>query len=272
MSFRKTAERAWSRPDTVIAAAIFAFGPGAACALEYRENFDEPGKPEAPEGLEWNYRAELCPVKAWNKIIPGDGYAYLAVAKSWLEPTAQNTTVWPFQTLILGPVTPGHRLSMRARDAVIPGVASMIFTHREKDTLDEIDIEITADDTYATGTGHPTEAEGGWTDARFNTYANADPKTLEPSRRIQKPIMDVMGGKVSHRDGEFHAYSIEWGWKSVRFLIDGVEQAVIEDVVPQGSADLIVGLRQMPWAGQPDWDDYRTMLVDWISIEALDKE
>lgn len=55
-------------------------------------------------------------------------------------------------------------------------------------------------------------------------------------------------------------------------MIDGVEQAVIDDVVPRGEADLIFGLRQMPWAGEPDWDDYRTMLVDWVAIEPLDKE
>ena len=107
---------------------------------------------------------------------------------------------------------------------------------------------------------------------RLNTYAAADVGKFVPSRKIQKPITDADGRRVSHQDGKFHTYAIEWRTTSVRFLIDGVEQAVIKDVVPQGEADLIVGLRQMPWAGHPDWDGYRTMLVDWISIEPLDKK
>ena len=272
MSSRKTAKRAWFRLEPSVFAAVLIAGAAQTAAVEYRENFDKPGKPQAPEGLSWSYRAELCPVKSWNKIVPGDGYAYLSVERSWLEPRAHNAIFWPFQTLTVGPVAPGHRLTMRARGTAIPGVASMIFTHRESDTIDEIDIEIAADDTYASGTGHPIGSDGGWTDVRLNTYAQADPQTFTPSRRLQKPITDAQGSKVSHRDGKFHTYSVEWRQDSVRFFIDGIEQSMITDVVPQGSADLIFGLRQMPWAGEPDWDGYQTMLVDWVSIETLKKD
>ena len=107
---------------------------------------------------------------------------------------------------------------------------------------------------------------------RLNTYAEADTTTLVPARKIQTPIVDADGRRVSHQDGKFHTYTIEWRTDSVRFVIDGVEQAVIDKVVPQESADLILGLRQMPWAGHPDWEGYRTMLVDWIAIEPLDAE
>jgi len=270
MLFQRTARRAWWLRRHGLLAVLLVAASAAARAAEYREDFDSPGKPQAPAGYEWSYRAELCPVKTWDDIVPGDGFAYLSVRRDWLEPRKANATVWPFQTLTLGPVRPGHRLAMRAKDTAIPGVASMIFTHRESATLDEIDIEITADDTYSPGTGHPIAPDGGWTDVRLNTYAEADPHTLSPSRRMQTPIVAADGTKVSHRDGKFHTYAIEWHEDFVRFVIDGVEQGVIDDVVPQGEADLIIGLRQMPWAGQADWDDYRTMLVDWISIEPLD--
>ena len=269
MSSRKTARRAWWAPEIL---AAFVLGACAAHALEYREDFDNPGRPAAPPGHEWSYLAELCPVKSWYNIVPGDGFAYLSVERSWLEPRPQHSSFWPFQTIKFGPVAPGHRLTMRARDTAIPGVASMIFTHREKETLDEIDIEIVPNDTYAPKTGHPTGPDGGWTDVRLNTYAEADTKTLVPARKIQMPIVDADGRRVSHQDGKFHTYSIEWRTNSVRFIIDGVEQAVIDKVVPQEPADLIVGLRQMPWAGHPDWEGYRTMLVDWIAIEPLDEE
>lgn len=272
MLCRKTAKPAWWRREPGLFAALLMTVGAVAHATSYREDFDNPGKPEAPEGYEWSYRAELCPVKTWDDIVPGDGFAYLSVKRDWLKPRKANATVWPFQTLTVGPVRPGHRLVMRAKDTTIPGVASMIFTHRENRTIDEIDIEITADDTYSPETGHPVGPDGGWTDVRLNTYDGADPKTLVPSRRTQRPIIGEDGKKVSHRDGKFHTYAIEWHEDFVRFVIDGVEQAVIDDAVPEGEADLIIGLRQMPWAGQPDWEDYRTMLVDWIAIEPLEKD
>lgn len=270
MSFRKIARRTWWRPD--IFAALLLLGTTAARALDYREDFANPGKPAAPPGHAWSYLAKLSPAKSWYKIVPGDGFAYLSVERSLLKTRLHPGAFWPFQTITFGPVGPGHRFAMRARDTAIPGVASMIFIHREKETLDEIDIEIVADDTHGPGTGHPNGPEGGWTDVRLNTYAAADLGRFLPSRKIQKAITDADGRRVSHQDGKFHTYAFEWRTNSVRFLIDGVEQAVVEDVVPQGEADLIVGLRQMPWASRPNWEDYRTMLIDWIAIEPLDNE
>ena len=124
MSSRKTARRAWWAPEIL---AAFVLGACAAHALEYREDFDNPGRPAAPPGHEWSYLAELCPVKSWYNIVPGDGFAYLSVERSWLEPRPQHSSFWPFQTVTFGPVGPGHRLTMRARDTAIPGVAYQGF-------------------------------------------------------------------------------------------------------------------------------------------------
>jgi hypothetical protein len=266
---RKTAGRAWWGPELLAAALL---GTATAHALEYRENFQHPGQPVAPPGYRWHYRAELAPATDWQQIVPGDGFAYLSVRRSWLERQPRNRSSWPFQTITFGPLEPGHRLTMRARDAAIPGVASMIFTHREDETLDEIDIEIAAADAEGTAPGHLTGAAGGWTDVRLNTYAAADTATLLPARTLKMPIVDASGKRTSHQDGRFHTYAIEWRTNSVRFLVDGVEQAVITAVVPQRPANLIVGLRQMPWAGRAEWNGYRTMLVDWVAIEPLDDE
>ena len=248
-------------------------------AGEYFEGFDILGKPPTRDGISWGYTDELTPVTGWRSIIPGDGYAQLSVTSHSLTKSFKRlpdgSEYLPFQTLDLGPVSSNHRISIRAKNTAIPGVACVLFTYREKTKVDEIDIEITADDTQMNGTGHPTGTNAGWTDIRLNTWANArgdggnSGDSLLPKRTIHKPIHDAQGKKVSHRDDQFHIYTIEWRPDSIRFYIDGVQQAVIDDVVPDYPSRVIFGMRRMPWSGSPDWTGKQTMLIDWVDIEEL---
>lgn len=251
----------------------------ASCPLvagEYFEGFDTPGKPPARDGIRWGYTDELTPVEGWKSILPGDGYAHLSVSSKTLSKPPDRKNPSPFQTLSLGPVGINHRISIRAKNAAIPGVACLLFTYREKSGVDEIDIEIAAIDTQTPGSPHGTGSDGGWTDARFNTWATArevppsGSGKLRPSRTLRTPIRDALGRRISHRDGLFHTYTIEWRRESVRFFIDGVLQGLIREVVPDHSATIIFGMRRMTWSGIPDWQGTRTMLVDWIDIESLD--
>ena len=239
-------------------------------AHEYFEGFDVPGKPAARDGIAWSYTAELSPA-GWETLVPGDGYAHLSVDRAALKDHPDGNR-WPFQTLSLGPVTSNNRISIRAKNTAIPGVACLVFAYREKKSVDEIDIEIVADDTGGPLAGHRKGQDGGWTDVRLNTWANASADTLLPTRSIRKPIHDAQGRKISHQNGRFHIYTIEWKAEVVRFYIDDVLQAAIDDVTPDCPLTVIFGIRQMPWAGTPDWPGRQTMLVDWIDIEPLRAE
>jgi len=243
--------------------------PAHSRAEEYFEDFDEHGKPDGTPAMTWRYQADLSPVSGWNDLIPGDGFAYLTAEREFLKKRPCNFTAWPFQTLSFGPVRSNHRISMRAKNTAIPGVACILFTYREEPEVDEIDIEMVADDTEGAEAGHPTGTVGGWTDIRLNTWANASGTDLNPKHTIRMPVTDADGRRVSHRDGRFHIYTIEWKPEAVRFYVDGVLQQTIDDVVPDHPAEVIFGMRQMPWAGQADWDDSQTMLVDWICIEPV---
>jgi Glycosyl hydrolases family 16 len=242
-------------------------------AGEYFEGFETPGKPPARDGIRWGYNDELTPVTGWKEIIPGDGYASLSVRASSLQKELSKKNPYPFQTLSLGPVGSNHRISMRARNTAIPGVACSVFTYHEKSGVDEIDIEIVSRDTKSGEPGHPTGTNGGWTDIRLNTWADAREGkhgTLKPTRSIRQPIRDADGKSISHDDGKFHTYTIEWRPESVTFFIDGVQQGVIRDVVPDTPSTIIVGMRRMPWASTPEWTGTQTMLIDWIDIEPLE--
>lgn len=270
MSFPKTAKPAWFRPEPLAAGAALLFCcVFMAHADEYFESFDKPGKPTGTGVLTWDYRAELSPVSGWKDLIPGDGFAHLSVEREMLKARPPGFTAWPFQSLSVGPVGSNHRISIRAKNTAIPGVACMLFTYREKNKVDEIDIEIVADDTEGPRTGHRIGTGGGWTDIRLNTWANAHGNALRPARTIRTPIIDADGRRVSHRDGKFHIYTIEWKPEAVRFYIDDVLQKTINDIVPDYPSAVIFGMRQMPWAGKADWNGTQTMLVDWICIEPL---
>lgn len=231
----------------------------------YVEEFDSPGRPRAPAGMEWSRKTQLSYPVSWEDMVPGDGLARLTADRGALDRCVRRRKQ-SFQTLSIGPVEPGSRLSMRAKNTAVPGLVGLFFTYLSQGgTFDEIDIEIVAVDTTVRPAGH----RGDWTDARFNTWAEADHETLRPATLIKAPLRDADGNKVSHRDGVFHVYTIEWASDSVRFLVDGVEQARSMAFVPARPATLIFGFRRMPWAGDPDWEGSQTMLVDWVKIEPL---
>lgn len=241
-------------------------------AQDYFEGFDTAGKPEDRRGFVWDYRAELSPVREWTELVPGDGYAYLTAEHEFLKRRQRPWRFWPFQTLSFGPVGAGNRISMRAKNTAIPGLAAMIFTYREQETIDEIDLEITATDTESRRTHHRTGPDGGWTDLRMVTWIAADKHKPEPKTLIKQPARDAEGEPLSLQDDQFHIYAIEWDAKEVRFFIDDVLQHTIEDAVPDRPARVIFGLRQMPWAGRTDWTEPQTMTIDWVSVEPLSGE
>lgn len=255
----------------------------------FREDFDGRGKPSAPAGLSWQRKTQLSRDGRWGTLIPGDGCVHLTVERGKLRKDPLKSNFWPFkklwlwpewpfvsihpylpfQTVSFGPVGPGHRIGMRAKGAAIPGVACFLFTYRERRTFDEIDIEIVPDDADAPPSGHATGKDAGWTDVRLNTWAEADRRTLLPMRVSKMPVCDASGARVSHGDGRFHLYDIEWRRDSVRFFIDGVLHKVITDLVPQRPARVIVGMRQAPWSGGPAWTGARTMEIDRVSVSPL---
>lgn len=244
-------------------------------AGEYFEGFDSPGKPVARNGIHWGYTDELTPIKGWKEMIPGDGFAHISVRASSVRKSASGGNPLPFQTLSLGPVGPGHRISMKAKNTAIPGVACTLFTYLEKSGVNEIDIEIVPRDTQSGDKGHPIGINGGWTDIRLNTWADAREDrlgSLRPMRSLRQAIRDDDGKKVSHSDGRYHIYTIEWLPRSVTFLVDGVIQGVIENIVPLTPSTIIVGMRRMPWAGTAEWTGTQTMVIDWIDIERIDGE
>ena len=243
----------------------------ASHAVDIFEDFDEPGDPSERHPVDWAYTDQMLPVDGWDEIVPGDGYAHLTIDAIRENDREVEKQRWPFQMLSFKSVGPGHRLEMRAKNSVIPGVASFIFTYTEDGGgIDEIDIEVVGNDTHVAPKDHPTGVDdGGWTDARFNTWALADFKTLEPAISYKQPIVDADGANISHDDGEFHTYTIDWASDRVDFLIDGVHQKTITEVVPETPAAVLVGMRQMSWTGALDWEGTRTMLIDWIRITPL---
>jgi hypothetical protein len=258
---------------TILPLIILSMLPFSLKAGEYFEGFDHPGKPPTRDGIHWGYADELTPVQGWKEIIPGDGYAHLSVAAASLQKAASKHNPFPFQTLSLGPIEISHRISMRAKNTAITGVACLLFTYREKSGVDEIDIEIVAQDTKSGEIDHPTGTNGGWTDIRLNTWADAHEGkrgTLSPTKSIRTPIRDADGKCISHQDGKFHTYTIEWRPETVTFFIDGVRQGIISHVVPDTPSTLILGMRRMQWAGTPEWTGMETMLIDWVDIEPLE--
>lgn len=244
----------------------------SAHAQHYFEDFLSSGQPQTSHGIVWDYQAELSPVKPWLEIIPGDGFAYLRAEHEFLKRRPRPHGFWPFQTLSFGPFGAGHRISMRAKNTAIPGLAAMLFTYREQDGIDEIDLEITATDTESPRPHHRTGPDGGWTDLRMVTWIDADKEKPEPTTLVKQPARQANGEPLSLQDERFRVYTIEWDTSEVRFSIDGVHQHTIQDAVPDRPARVIFGLRQMPWAGRADWKKPQTMTVDWVKVEPLARE
>ena len=250
--------------------------------LAMREDFGARGRPPAQSGIFWQRKAQMSRAGAWGEIVPGDGFAHFTVERARLRKDPLKPNFWPFkklwfkpewpfvsvhpylpfQTISFGPVGPGHIIGMRAKNSAIAGVACFLFTYREKRTFDEIDIEVVPVDT-----GREARGDGGWTDVRLNTWAEANKRTLLPMRGHPTPVRDAAGARVSHADGRFHVYAIDWRRDAVRFYVDGVLQHVVTDQVPQRPARVIVGMRQSPWSGGPPWQGARTMLVDWVTVK-----
>lgn len=232
-------------------------------------DFKKPGKPNT-KGITWKIRDEMLPVKDWETIVPGNGYAYLTIDadKSNNKKKDGRKIKFPFQMITLSPIKPGCRLEMRAKGTVIPGVATFIFTYNEgKNKFDEIDIEIVGNDGNLYKKPHATDPENGWTDVRLNAWEQASVKTLKPEVSFKQPIVDKKGKKVSHDDGKFHIYTIDWYKNKIDFFIDGVYQKTISKLSPKNPTVVNVGMRHMAWTGKLNWTGTRSMVIDWIRIK-----
>jgi hypothetical protein len=247
----------------------------SAHAMELFEDFKTSGKPSTSNKVKWSYVDQLRPVKDWNEIIPGDGFVHLKIdADRGNDKKSKDgkQIKWPFQMIKFSSIGPGHRIEMRAKNTVIQGVASFLFTYNETNgVFDEIDIEIVGDDGATKPNPHPT-GETGWTDVRFNAWANASTKTCKPEISHKKPILDKSDKKVSHQDDRFHVYTIDWHKDRIDFLIDSVHQQTITKLVPNKTTTILIGMRHMSWTGKLDWKGTRTMIVDWVRVKPLKKK
>jgi len=238
--------------------------------MDYLEEFDGAGEPAGPGGTYWYFVRDIHPDQGgWTDFCPGDGFAYITLDSDTgndLDPTH------PFQMIVFGLVGPGHRLETRMKGALVPGVTGFLFTYWEDATFDEIDIELVADDAATAPDGHPILPPDGWSDARFNTWGNSDTTTYEPSTSRFQPIVDARGDRVSHMDDRFHVYTIDWFAHRVEFRIDGVHQQQITFPIADSDSEVLIGFRDVAWAGDLDWPGTRTMVVDWLNIQPIDDE
>ncbi len=240
------------------------------------EEFDMPGKPVSDGGLEWYFTNDMYPTQQkWEDFVPGDGYAYIIIDSDVDNDTDET---FPFQTISVGNIGPGHRLEIYAKGLAVSGVGGFIFTYTEDSTFDEIDIEIVPDDAGTLPDGHQTNPPDGWTDARFNSWSNSNLENYKPEASFKKPVVDSMGNKVSLNDNKFHTYTIDWrhfpggdGRKGrIDFFIDDVLQQTISYPVPDSPSTVIMGFRQMSWCGPLNWPGTHTLLIDWFKIETID--
>jgi len=232
----------------------------------YFEDFDRLGQPLTIHGT-WRYFDDMLPIYGWNEIVPGDGFAYLTIDANTDNDQDSSS---PFQDIRFTEVGPGNRIEMRAKNLAVPGVGGFIFTYQEDATsFDEIDIEVAYDDIKTGSTN------GDWSDARFNSWGNANPYgPYEPEESIKNPVVDENGNKVSVEDDQFHTFTIEWQHYDdingrIDFYIDGAYQTTITDVVGDDLSEIILGYRQMSWTGELDWSGTRTMVIDWFRVSPV---
>ena len=237
--------------------------------LTYFEDFDTPGYPEnTPPGAYWSFYNEIYPNQdSWNKFIPGDGNAYITV-----DPDITNDLDWihPFQTLIFGGVAENHRLEVRMKGAVVDGgLVGFLFTYRQEGSIfNEVDIEVVAGDS-ATAPHETLPENSGWTDARFNTWRNANENSARPFTGTKKAIVNDNNEKISLIDDQFHTYTIDWRADRIDFFIDGVLQETITTNIATGKSEVIFGFRQLPWANDFNWSGTQTMVIDYLKIEPI---
>ncbi len=240
--------------------------------LTYFEDFDNPGYPiNTPAGSYWSFYNEIHPSQdTWNKFIPGDGNAYITV-----DADISNDTDWihPFQTLIFGGVAENHRLEVRMKGAVVDGgLVGFLFTYTQEGTIfNEVDIEVVANDS-ATPSHETLPENDGWTDARFNTWRNANENSARPFTGTKKAIVNQQNEKVSLIDDQFHTYTIDWRADRIDFFIDNVLQETITTNIATGKSEVIFGFRQLPWAGSFNWSGTHTMVIDYLKIEPIEVE
>ncbi|MCK4409806.1 MAG: cadherin-like domain-containing protein, partial [Candidatus Eisenbacteria sp.] len=215
-------------------------------------DFDSAGNPGGP-GYWYSMNTVYPTQSSWNDFVPGDGYAYITV-----DHTSNNGD---FQGMGFGVVPQGHRLEVRMKGALVTGFTGFIFTYMYPGDH-EIDIELVPDDKAVAPDHDPHE----WSDARFNTCLGPDWDSNF------QPIVDAGGTWVSHyEDDTFHTYTIDWFFDRVVFYIDGVYQHTIDSwIMPYFDSEVIIGFRDLSWAGSPDWTGTRTMTVDWLNVQPID--
>lgn len=239
-------------------------------SVTYYEDFNNAGYPtNLPIGGYWTFHNEIHPTQdTWNKFISGDGNAYITV-----DADTSNDTDWiyPFQTLEFGGVGENHRLEVRMKGAVVDGgLVGFLFTYRQEgEIFNEVDIEVVANDS-ASGVHETLPSNGGWTDARFNTWGNANENTEQPFTGTKKAVVNQLNEKISLIDDQFHIYTIDWRSDRIDFFIDGVIQETITTSIAQGKSEVIIGFRQLPWAGNFRWSGTHTMVIDYLKIEPLE--
>jgi hypothetical protein len=234
----------------------------------YFEDFNNEGYPSnLPSGSYWNYYNEIYPDQdTWSEFIPGDGNAYLIVDA---DESNDTDLTHPYQTLIFGGVGENHRLEVRMKGAAVNGgLVAFLFTyHQEGSIFNEVDIEVVANDRDVLP--HETLPPNGWTDARFNTWRNANELTALPHSGSAKAVVKSGNEKVSLIDNEFHTYTIDWKSDKVDFYIDEVLQDSFDSNVATGWAEIIIGYRALPWADKFNWTGKHTLVIDYLKIEPL---
>ena len=236
----------------------------------YTENFNVKGNPKnLPNNSYWMYYNDIHPNQTkWDAFIPGDGFAYITVDA---DKSNDTDLTYPYQALVFGKINENHRLEVRMKGAAVDGgLAAFIFTYTQTGQIfNEVDIEIVAQDLQSGIPPHDILPPNGWTDARFNTWRNANENTYEPFTGSSKPIVDENNNKKSLIDDEFHTYTIDWKSDQVYFFIDGILQESFNTTIATGWSEVIIGYRNLPWAGDFRWTGDHTMVIDYFKIEPL---
>lgn len=237
----------------------------------YFEGFDAKGYPNnLPNNGYWMFYNDIHPTQTgWDNFMPGDGFAYITV-----DPDTSNDTdsTFPYQALVFGGVGENHKLEVRMKGAAVDGgLAAFIFTYTQTGPIfNEVDIEVVAQDLQSGIPSHDIFPPNGWTDARFNTWRDANEITTLPFTGSSKPIIDKDNNRKSLIDNEFHTYTIDWRANQVDFFIDDVLQESFNTNIARGFSEVIIGYRNLPWAGDFRWTGNHTMVIDYFKIEPLE--
>jgi FOG: PKD repeat len=235
--------------------------------VTYLEDFNQPGLPTG-SGY-WYTTLKINPQQITSQVFPGDGFAYLTIDQDVSNDLGTN----PFQIIGYGKVAPGQRIEVKMKGAVVEGLVGFLFTYNELETFNEIDIELVADDEQTTPSPHPITGSSGWTDARFNTWENANTSTDLPSSIAKKRVVDVLGNDKTLIDDAFHTYTIDWGVHRIDYYIDHVLQQSHKTNIATGSSEVIIGFRDLPWAGPFSSSDAtsHTLVIDYLKLEPFDE-